>query len=240
MLNKLLLATTLVVTSGTASFAQNFTGAELGIEFRDVIDEGDLGSVTYSGAVEFEAYYGISVALDGTAYAFDIGPSGIANVTAHVSYALNPAMSAGIFLGQDFSDENNGGTLGAEIIYDYGLGDVEAYFGSAEDAFSRDLTIFGAEATYDIARGFAFAASLDALNGDDISAAAFEIGGFYTLPNGPTFGVTIGQIDQDDGVESSETFFGLHASIATGPNGGTTFGRRGAYEAVKAGSLATP
>ena len=240
MLNKLLLTTALVVAGGTASFAQGFTGAELGIEYRDVTDVNNLGSVTYYGAAEFDAYYGLSVGLDATAYAFDIGPSGIANITAHIFYDVNPATSVGVFFGSDISDDNSSGTFGGEIVYDFGYGDIEAYFGSAEDAVFRELTIYGAAATYGLANGFSFAANLDAFTGDGFSASALEIGGFYTLPSGPEFGATIGKIDQEDGVDSSETFFGIQASIAIGPNGGTTFGRRGAYEAVKAVPTGTP
>lgn len=235
MLNKFLLSTALVAVSSTAGMAQGLTGAELGIEYRDVTDVEDLGSVTYFGSAEFDAYYGIRVAVDASAYDFEIGPSGIANLTAHAIYGVNPSTDVGLFLGWDFTDGSSSGVFGAELAYDFGVGDFEVYLGSAEDGIGRDLTIYGAAATYGLANNLSFAANVDAFTGDGFSANAVEIGGFYTLPNGPQFGATIGIIDQEEGSsESSDTFFGIQASIALGPDGGTTFGRRGAYEAVKA------
>lgn len=241
MLKTFLLSTAMVAVSSTALLAQSFTGAELGIEYRDVLDGEDLGGVTYFGSAEFDAFYGVSVALDATSYDFEVGPSGIANLTAHVFYNLNPATDVGLFLGTDFTDGDNTSVFGAEVAYDYGGGDAEGYIGSAEDGIGRDITIFGAGATYDISPSIALGANLDGYRGDDFSASAIEIGAFYTLPAGPKIGATLGRIGIDeDGATTDETSFGIQASIALGQNGGTTFGRRGAYEAIKAVPLGTP
>lgn len=235
MLKKLLLSTALVAGFGTAGFAQGFNGAELGIEYRDVTDVDGFGSMTYFGSAEFDAFYGVSVAVDATSYDFELGPSGVANLTTHVFYQVNPATAVGVFAGADFADGDSSGLIGAEFKYDFGFGDAEGYFGSAGDGIGRDLTIYGLGGTYGIADGFDFAVNLDAYTGDGFSAAALEVGGFYTLPQGPKFGATIGMLEIEEPTgDSEETIFGIQASIALGPNGGTTFGRRSANEAVKA------
>lgn len=238
MLKTFLLSTILVGVSSTAVLAQNFSGAELGIEFRDVIDDDGLGGVTYFGSAEFDAFYGVSVALDATAYDFDIGPSGVGNFTVHVIYGLNPSTDIGLFLGNDFTEDDSNGVLGGEVAYDYGGGVAEGYIGRSEND-SDDVTIFGAGATYDFSPNISVGADLDGFRGDDFSASSLEFGGFYTLAGGPKIGATIGRVGfEADGASTAEMSFGLQASIALGPNSGTTFGRRSAFEAIKTSPIA--
>jgi hypothetical protein len=234
MLNKLLLSAAFVV-AGSAGFAQGFSGAELEIEFTDGTDVEDIGGISYSGAVEAEAGYGISVALGATAYNYDVGEDSISNLTLHGIYAIDNATSLGVFVGQDNVDGDSIDLFGAEIAYDFGLGDFEAYLGSARDA-DDDATLFGVGGTYDLGSGFSFGGTLDRFSGDGFSASALELGGYYTLAQGPRFGVTFGQSNlSSGGTDVTENFFGLQASVAIGPNGGTTFDRRGIYEVIKIG-----
>ncbi|WP_108814269.1 hypothetical protein [Loktanella sp. Alg231-35] len=234
MLNKFVLSAALVV-AGSAGFAQGFSGAELEIEFTDGTDVEDIGGISYSGAVEAEVGYGISVALGATAYNFDVGEDSISNLTLHGIYAIDNATSFGLFFGQDRLDGEAGELFGAEVAYDFGLGDFQAYAGRANDT-SDDLTIFGVSGTYDLGSGFSFGGTVDRFSGDGFSASALELGGYYTLAQGPQFGVTFGQSNLDSGgSDVSENFFGLQASVAIGPNGGTTFDRRGIYEIIKIG-----
>ncbi len=235
MLNKLLLSTAFVV-AGSAGFAQGFSGAELGIEFTDGTDVEDIGGISYSGAVEAEVGYGISVALGATAYNYDVGEDSISNLTLHGIYAIDNATSLGFFIGQDNLDSESSDLFGAEFAYDFGLGDFEAYVGRATDSADDDVTLFGVGGTYDLGSGFSFGGTIDRFSGDGFSASALELGGYYTLAQGPRFGVTFGQSNLDSGsTDVSENFFGLQASVAIGPNGGTTFGRRGIYEVIKIG-----
>lgn len=235
MLNKLFLSAALVV-AGSTGFAQGFSGAELEIEFTDGTDVEDVGGISYSGAVEAEVGYGISVALAGTAYNFDVGEDNISNLTLHGIYAIDNATSFGLFIGQDRLDDASSDLFGAEIAYDFGLGEFEAYLGSAKDSADDEVTLFGVGGSYDLGSGFSFGGTVDRFSGDGFSASALELGGYYTMAQGPKFGVTLGQVNLDSGgTDVSENFFGLQASVAIGPNGGATFGRRGIYEVIKIG-----
>ncbi len=236
MLNKLLLSTAIILAGGTASFAQGFSGAELGVEYTDVPDVEDLGGVSYYGSAEFDVAYGVAVALDLSAFDFDIGPSDVSNVTGHLIYKVDASTAVGLFFGQDSFGDQDADIFGGEVAYDFGLGDVQGYLGSASDAVDDDVTLYGAAGTYDLGNSFSFSANLNGFSGDGFSASEFEIGGFYQLAQGPRFGATIGQLNLDSGlIDDSETFFGIQASIGIGPNGGTTFGRRGIFEVIQSG-----
>ncbi|MEO1638369.1 MAG: hypothetical protein AAFU41_03895 [Pseudomonadota bacterium] len=241
MFNKVLLTSALALTAATGLQAQGFSGAEIGIDFTDAPDTDDLGGVSYYGSGEFALPYNLSVALDVSAFNFDVGISDISNITAHIIYGIDPNTSVGFFFGQDFVDDAESEILGGEIAYDYGLGTFEAYLGSGSDGADEDVTLYGFGASYALQSAFGVEATIDGYSGEGFSASAFEIGGFYQLDQGPKFGVTLGQVNLDAGdVEDDEWFFGLQASIAVGPNGGTTFGRRGTFQVVKTGVAETP
>ena len=233
MLNKIITAAALIIGSGTMVSAQGFSGAELGIEYSDIQDIEDLGAITYSGSAEFELISGFSVAGDFSFYDFEASDDSFTNLTGHIIYAVNNATDIGIFFGQDFTDGEESGLFGAELAYDFGVGQAGFYFGSADDPLEREVTLLGASVDYNFGGGFGFEANWDRFAGDDFSASAGEIGGYYQMLEGPRFGATIGTFDQDNGTDESETYFALKASIAVGSNGGTTFGPRGVYEVVK-------
>ncbi|MDP5086202.1 MAG: porin [Yoonia sp.] len=234
MLNKILMTTACVFASSTAVFAQGFSGAELSIEYSDVTDVEDLGSIIYSGSAEVELLYGVSAAGDFTIYNFEVDRGNLSNLTGHLSYSINSVTTLGIFFGRDNTDGEDSGMFGGEIAYDFGVGEAQAYFGSADDPLAREVTLYGAAVDYDFGSGFGFEANYDGFTGDDFSASAFEVGGYYELQQGLRLGATIGTLTQEDVAETSETFFALKASIAVGQNGGTTFGPRGVYEVFKA------
>ncbi len=233
MLNKLLMSAALVAASSTAGFAQGFSGAELGIEYSDVSGVDDLGGISYYGSAEFELLYGFSAAVDFSLYNFEVNDDNLSNLTGHLTYRVNNVTDVGLFFGQDYTDGTSSSLFGAELSYDFGFGDIQGYVGSAEDPFSRDITLYGAGVDYDFGNGFGFEANLDRFTGDSFSASAFEIGGYYDLPQGPRLGATIGTFDQDATTDESETYFALKASIAVGSYDRTTFGPRGVYEAVR-------
>jgi len=236
MFHKLLLSALVLTAGSNAALAQGFSGAEIGLEYTDSPDLEDLGGVSYYGSAEFEAAYGISVAIDATGYNYDVGISDVSNITGHVIYNIDAATAIGGFIGQDNAGDGSSDVIGAEVAYDFGLGDVQAYVGSASDDAGDEVTIFGAAATYQLGNGFSFAGGVDRFSGDGVSASAVEVGGYYQLPQGPRFGAAIGSLGLEaDGDDASEAYFALQASVAIGPNGGTTFGRRGAFEILKIG-----
>lgn len=236
MLKKLAIATAIMAAGTTTVAAQQFSGAELGLNYTDSPDLEDLGGVSYFGAAEVALGFGVSVAVDATAYNYDIGISDISNLTAHVLYNVDPSTAIGGFFGQDNAGDADNRIIGAEVAYDFGLGDVQGYIGSASDDAGEDVTIYGAAATYELANGFGIVGSLNSFSGDDVSASAVEIGGTYQLAQGPTLGARLGRQGLGAGDDTeSEFYLVLQASVALGPNAGTTFGRRGAFEVLKIG-----
>jgi len=236
MMVKKLLTTTALVLAGSGAFAQGFSGAELGISYNDYPEVDDLGGISYYAAGEFALPFGISVGLDATAFDFEVGDADISNLTGHLMYAVDPSTSIGLFFGLDLVGDDENEIFGGELAYDYGLGSVEGYLGSGSDGADNDVTLFGVGATYGLQGDFGVETSIDALSRDGFSASTFEIGGFYQLPQGPKFGASLGQVNLSGGSEDDgEFFFGLQASIAVGPNGGTTFGQRGTYQILQTG-----
>lgn len=234
MLSRLILSSGFIFMGTAACFAQGFSGAELGIEYTDSSAIEEFGGVNYYGSAEFELAYGFSAAFSASSYNFDVGTTDVSNLTAHLIYNVDAATALGLFIGQDYVDDDSSDIFGAELAYDFGLGGIEVYVGSSSDAANNDFTIYGAATTYEMGSGFGLVANLDGLSGDDFSSSALEIGGFFQLAQGPRFGATLGQLSFDTGgVDESETYFGIQASIGVGPNGGTTFGSRDGFEAVR-------
>ncbi len=232
----IVLSTAVILASATAGLAQGFSGAELGIDYSSVPDVTDLRGFSYYGSAEVAIFRGLSFALDATAYDFELGDIDITNFTAHAIYQVDPAVSLGFFIGQDIVDGDKNGMFGGEVLYDYVTGTIEGYLGSASNLDGKDAKIYGASATYDMTGGFSFGADLDAFRGDGFSSSAFEIGGFYTMLDGPKFGATIGKLNLQEFGNKSEFYFGFEASIAVGPNRGTTFERRSLFEVLQSGS----
>ncbi len=235
MLNKLLLSTAIVCVSATVGMAQSFSGAELGIEYSDFPDVDDLGAINYHGSAEFEVVPNIGVAADFTFYDFELGDADVSNFTVHGIYSLNNQTKIGAFVGRDSIDSASIDNYGVEVAYDFGVGSVEGYLGLGDDG-ADDLTYFGASALYGVGSGFSVIADFDRLSFDDSSASTVEIGGEYALAAGPKFSATLGNLTVDDGIEEvDETYFTIAASIGFGPQGGTTFSRKGFFEILAAG-----
>lgn len=237
MLQKLILSAAIITVGATGAVAQSLTGAELGIEYTDSPDIEDLGGVSYYGSAEVGIGYGLSAAVDFSAFNYDVGDSDVSNLTAHFIYNVDPATAVGLFIGQDSAGDADSDILGAEVAYDFGIGRIDGYIGSATDSIGDDASIYGAAATYEIGQGFFFEGGFDALSGDGFSANATEIGAFYQLPQGPKFGAAIGRLGAEaDGLDDvSENYFSLKASVAIGSNGETTFGRRGVFQVLQTG-----
>lgn len=234
MLNKLLISTAIVCAGATAGLAQGFTGAELGIEYTDFPDVDDLSSVTYFGSAEFEVVPNVAVAADISFYDFEVGDADVSNFTVHGIYALNDATKIGAFFGRDDVEDLTIDNYGIEGVYDFGFGAVEGYLGFGDDG-ADDITYFGVAGNYGLGGGFGVVGALDVVSIDEIDVSTIEVGGEYALAAGPKFSATFGSLTIDDDFgEESENYFKIAASIGLGPQGGTTFSRKGLFEVLPA------
>ncbi|WP_341365938.1 hypothetical protein [Yoonia sp. BS5-3] len=237
MISKLLLSTVLVAAGATTAMAQGFTGATIGLEYSSFPDIDEFGGVNYFASAEFGLISQFSAALDLSFYDFEFTESDVSNLTGHAIYAVDSATSVGLFFGQDRIDDVTTELFGIEAAYDFGIGDIQAYFGSQSDS-EDDGTFLGASASYNVGSGFSGIVSFDKFTVEDVSATVFEIGAEYTLQSGPRFSAIYGVFTAEEAtIEIEEPYFVLAAVIDLGAKPGTTFDRRGYYEIVDFASL---
>lgn len=233
MIRTLTFTTALMLTAGHVA-AQGFTGATLGIDYSKTLDTDDLGGITYYGQAEFEAMAGVSFALDVTAYDFAIAGSDAQNLTGHAIYALDPYISLGAYFGRDWVDDDSIDTYGVQGAYDYGFGTAQAYAGLGGGAFD-DIFIVGAAGNYGFADGISAIGAVDRVSFDGGKGLNLELGGEYALENGPVFSGVLGRVSlEENGISNDEFYIGVNARIDLGLQGGTTFDRRGFFEAFRA------
>ncbi len=231
MISKLLLSTALVVVGASSGFAQGFSGGELGLEY-SLFDDLDTSTTSYFGSVEYEITPQIAIAADFSFFNAEDSDESPTNGTIHGIYKTAAGGSFGVFVGQDSLEDVSGTIYGAEGAYDFGLGQIQAYFGVADT--DDDVNFLGAEVDYDFGSGFGFIGAVDVLNIESNSSTLTEIGGTYTIANGPVIFAKIGNVGLDideDGITGEDDFnyVAVGASIGFGPDNGVTFSTRGAF-----------
>lgn len=238
MLKTLTFTTALMLTTTGHLAAQGFTGASLGIDYNKSLDTGDLGGISYYGQAEVEAVAGIGFALDVSAYDFAIAGSDAQNITGHAIYAFDSQIALGAYFGRDWAgDEDTYNNYGIQGALDYGFGSAQAYVGSGDGPMDQFYAA-GASGSYDFAGGISAIGAVDGVTFDDGSGLAFELGGAYALPNnGPVLSGVVGRVAfSDNTTDTAELYIGLKARIDLGNLPGTTFDRRGFFEAYRAAS----
>jgi hypothetical protein len=234
MISKVVFSAGLLFIGAGSVAAQGFSGATLGIDYNKSLDTSDLGGVNYYGQAEVEAIAGISFALDLTFYDFAIAGSDVQNITGHAIYALDNQIALGVYYGRDFIDDEAINNYGIEAAFDYGAGIAQAYIGLGDGAVD-DIVIVGASGNYGFGGGISAIGSLDRVSFDGGNGLALEVGGEYALAGGPVFSGVLGRVSlSDNGVTNEDTFIGVKARIDLGNRQGTTFDRRGFFEAYRA------
>ncbi|MFU8825229.1 hypothetical protein [Yoonia sp.] len=233
MFRTVLVCAAAVTLAANAVQAQGFSGATLGIDYTKSLENADLGGVNYYGQAEVEAVAGISFALDLTFYDFIIAGGDAQNVTGHAIYALDNQISVGAYFGRDWIDGDTINTYGVQGAYVYGAGIAQGYIGLGDGVYD-DILLIGAAGNYGFGGGISAVGSLDRVGFDGGHGLSLEVGGEYALMNGPTFTGVLGRVSTDD---NDELYIGIKARIDLGHQGGTTFDRRGFFEAYRAPSL---
>lgn len=218
--------------TGVAS-AQEFKGAELSAEILSYTDDGDIAQRTYQGSLEFGVFGGFGVAADLSFYNFGDDEKE-RDVTLHVLYDAMAFATVGGFYSNESYEDGSIDSFGVEAGRSMGSAGVEGYLGFANDEDSS-YRFLGVDGTYDLSRNISVIGGLSVINGDEVGSSRLSIGGEYRFGDGPAVYAQIGRmnIDFNDLAEDqNETFIGLGARIAIGPNRGTTFEARGLTEAL--------
>lgn len=237
MKSKLILSTAFLIVGASSGFAQGFSGGELGLEYQ-LFDGLDTSITSYYGAGEFEVTPQYAVSADFSLFSAEDSDDTPTNITIHGMYKTSAGGSIGGFAGQDsLSDGSSLTIFGAEGAYDFGLGQIEGYFGTTDS--DDDFTFIGAAVDYDLGNGFGVVGELDILSfdlGAEVGSTTLaSIGGTYTIPNGPVIFARLGnanlKLDESATVtgESDETYFAIGASIGFGPDNGVTFDPRSIF-----------
>jgi hypothetical protein len=221
-----------VAWTGIAS-AQEFKGAEVSAEVLSYTDDGDIAQTTYRGSLEFGVFGGFGVAADLSFYNFGDDESE-RNVTLHVLYDALAMATVGGFYSNEGYEDGSIDSFGIEAGRSMGAAGVEGYLGFADDEESS-YRFLGLDAAYDISPNISLTGGFSVIDGDEVGSSRLSIGGEYRFGDGPAVYAQVGRFNLDfDGTpeDESETFIGVGARIAVGPNRGTTFDARGLTETL--------
>lgn len=212
--------------------AQEFKGAEVSAEILSYTDDGDIAQTTYRGSLEFGVFGGFGVAADLSFYNFG-DDDRLRNGTLHLLYDAMALATVGGFYSHESYDDGSTDSFGLEAGRSMGSAGIEGYLGFADDE-GDDYRFAGLDATYDLSRNISVIGAAALIDGEEVGSSRLSIGGEYRFGDGPAVYAQVGRInvDFDSAEDSSETFVGIGARIAVGPNRGTTFGTRGLSEAL--------
>lgn len=229
-----LIAGALVLCAGQMAQAQGFSGAALGIDYTTSLDRADLGGVSYYAQGQADLGAGFGLGLDLSFYDFALAGSEALGVTGHVIYDLGPDLAIGGYAGRDSFNDKTVTSYGLQGAVDLGQIKAQAYLGLGDGAFD-DIVALGAAGRYDFGNGIGATGGFDRVGFDGGSGLTLEIGGAYALADGPEFSAVLGRIALDDAAgRADETYLGVKARINLGRSTGTTFDRRGFFEAFGA------
>ncbi|MEL6839921.1 MAG: porin [Pseudomonadota bacterium] len=238
MMKTLLLSTAMVAAGATASVAQGFTGAELGLEFQSFNDL-DENTTAYFGGAEFEIVPQFAVAADVSFYSNSASDDNANNFTLHGIYKFGgPRTGVGLFVGQDSIDDGDLDVFGLEGAFDFGQGHIEGFFGSADTEDNSDITFAGLEFEYDLGSGIGVIGGFDRFDlevgADEFSITTLEIGGSYLVADMVTIFGKIGtiELDAEDIGSDDDSFISIGAEIGFGPDQGLTFSPRSIFSSA--------
>lgn len=232
---KLILATTAIALCTTNAMAQGFTGGSVGLSFSGFTDEDNSNGDTtkFDANAEFAVTGDISVAADLTTRSFDGTDDSVNGFTLHGIYAISPDVSLGVFATRETVEDNDVDTYGGEIAYVSGPIEAQGFLGTS-DLNGEDSTLFGVAGSYGLGNGFSITSAYNRLddNDDDVAFSKIEIGAEYAVGNGAEIYASLGNTQFDFfGSSSDADFFRVGATFNFGPEGGTTFDRRGFFDA---------
>ena len=221
------IATALAWVTACGVQAQGFEGAQISAETLAFAEDSDFGSTTYSGGLQFGIAGGIGVGADLSYYGFRTLGLDARNATVHGIYTLNPATTAGLFIGQDSQNGVTADIYGIEGQGSFGGTTIEGYLAQI-DGDGGSGTLVGVSGSLTLGQALALSGSFGQADLDG-QINRLALGAEYQLGLGPTLYAELGRISADD---DSENYVSIGARLAIGPNNGTTFGSRSLFDIV--------
>ncbi len=231
-MHRLSLSAALCVLAASSAQAQGFTGGTLTVETFAFLDDLDLGYTTYSGGLEYDAGFGLSVAADLSSFGFRTFDSDATNATLHGIYSLGGGTAVGLFIGRDSMNSRDLDIYGIEGTTQLMGGRLEGFVGGL-DGDGDDAVMAGIDGDYMLTPVIAATATIGFAEIDGDRLLRGSVGGEFKIDRGPVLYAQIGGINADDDpARDNEAFVGIGARIDFGPGAGTTFGSRSLFDVV--------
>ncbi|MGR3713373.1 MAG: hypothetical protein ACU0A6_09665 [Shimia sp.] len=223
-------ASTAGLLFAAGSAAAEFNGGEVRLGYSQFFDEligTSVSKTTLDGSFEYGFTEEFALQLDLGISEFGASNFSGDSYTLHGMYGIGDAVTLGAFFGRDSIDILSIKYAGAEIAYENGPIELEA-FGMSDLEDGGTVRVFGLYADYDLNDRIAFTANL--VTGSFDSAAnvdRYSVGMRYNVSNAVALTADVGSFRASSfGVSDSEPYFSLGAEFGFGKNGGTTFSKR--------------
>lgn len=217
---KIFLKTAALIAAASPVFAQEFTGGELGFEYNQLTDDGEIDGTNYYAGAEVAFSRDFSIGLNVANLDF-VGED--TRATLHGIYHLNDTSSVGLFVAGGDNDTTSVGVEGGMELFG---GDIGGYIGQISLDDESALAI-GLSSNTPIGANFTFFTDFDIVADEQVAVSTNEIGIEYNIAGGPDLFAQYGRIDLDTtGGDGSTDYFGVGARIEFGAERGTTFEAR--------------
>lgn len=214
---KIILSTAALIAASTPVVAQQFTGGELGFEYNQLLDDGEVDGTNYYAGAEIGFTRDFSIGVNVANLDFTGEDT---RATLHGIYHLNDVSSVGLFVAGGDNDTRSYGIEGGMELFG---GDIGGYIGqiSLDD---EDALAIGLSSNTPIGANFSFFTDFDIVADEAVAVSTNEIGFEYTIAGGPDLFAQYGRIDLDTTAgDGSTDYIGVGARIEFGAGRGTTF-----------------
>ena len=223
--------------SPSCALAQGIVSLESDVQYRH-FTESDISVVSArnSGELSFGNGFGVQGdVLVGRINDDDPSIDGqFQGLTLHGIYDLGGGTAAGAFLGRDFARGPDSTVVGIEGRFDLQGSRIEPWVSYAF-MDGQNTATFGLSAFSQMASGIGLEGQLThARVENDESLTDIEFTTSYQFMNGAEVFGTAGYFILDDGTDSAgEATLGLGVRVDLGPEGGTRFGSRSFFDAIR-------
>ncbi|MFQ1700817.1 hypothetical protein ACJ5NV_09495 [Loktanella agnita] len=233
-----------LVATTTPALAQEFTGAKFSANYAFVAEDGaDLTgtSLNASGGVTLSRQFALGGSLATYNIATDDSDVDLFNATLRALYRVGPDATVGGFFAYDSIEDLDQETYGIETGYDTRSSHFEAYYGVIDVEDDSEQSIYGAEASFDVAPNFAVNAAFDTFRtsiGDaDSTQTVTTLGGTFKLGNGATVYGNFGalNVESTNGIieiSGDANVAGIGVSFDVGSGRGTVMDNRSFIKAT--------
>jgi hypothetical protein len=211
---KLVVLASVVSSIANTSFALEFSGAEVALEYRDRANDGSQTAVDASAALAFGSGFGLQFGLKNADYSpFDAWATGY---ELHGTYVASDALALGVFAGQEFFGTGSGNAYtyaGIETAYTNGPFSIEVALSRYDGEF-YEATNLALDGAYSFSDRVDFLAGYHGNNTTSPVKYAY-VGASYMVADGVDLSAKFGNED-DNGANSNIVSLGVSYSLGNG------------------------